>query len=145
MMDAETESRPPRPTARQPAVRRSPWPAAVDAVLADWRTRWPQAFTKPVPLAVGFSGQIKAALRAEGKAPDRKTLGITIHQWTVQGAYLRAVARGEMRRNLDGSEAGVPDDAARQDAQKLLDERAARRAERERQEQERKLALSKPP
>ena len=53
--------------------------------------------------------------------------------------------RGEMRRNLDGSEAGVPNDEARQQAKKLLDERAARRAERERTEQERKLALSKAP
>ena len=86
-----------------------------------------------MPLAVGFSRQIKAALRAEGKGFDRKTLGVTIQQWTTQSAYLRAVARGEVRRNLDGSEAGTPDDAARQSAQKLLDERAARRAERERQ------------
>jgi sRNA-binding protein len=46
-----------------------------------------------------------------------------------------------LRRNLDGSEAGVPDDAAREYAQKVLDERAARQAERKRREQERKLAL----
>ena len=133
MTDADTEARPPRPTAKQPAARRPPWPPVVETTLADWRTRWPQAFTKPVPLAVGFSGHIKAALRADGTGYDRKTLGMAIQQWTLQGAYLRAVARGEMRRNLDGSEAGMPDEATRQSAQKLLDERATRRAERERQ------------
>jgi sRNA-binding protein len=141
MMDAETRARPPQPTAKQPAVRRSPRPPWMDATLAEWRERWPAVFTKPVPLAVGFSGHIKAVLRAEGKTIERKTFGMTIHNWTMQSAYLRAVAWGEMRRNLDGSEAGVPDDAAREYAQKVLDERAARQAERKRREQERKLAL----
>jgi sRNA-binding protein len=46
-----------------------------------------------------------------------------------------------VRRNLDGSEAGVPDDAARQYAQQLLEERAAWWAERER-EQERERAAA---
>jgi sRNA-binding protein len=104
----------------------------MEEILADWRTRWPTAFTKPVPLAVGFSGRMKVALRAEGKAIDSKSFNLAIRSWTMQGAYLHAVMRGEMRRNLDGSEAGVPDDAARQHAKKLLDERAARRVERER-------------
>jgi hypothetical protein len=45
--------------------------------------------------------------------------------------------RGEMRRNLDGSEAGVPDDEARQQAKQWLAERAARRPERELQRQAR--------
>ena len=141
MMDAETRTRPPQPTAKQPAARRSSRPPWMDATLAEWRERWPAVFTKPVPLAVGFSGHIKAVLRAEGKPIERKTFGMTIHNWTMQSAYLRAVAWGEMRRNLDGSEAGVPDDAAREYAQKVLDERAARQAERKRREQKRKLAL----
>jgi sRNA-binding protein len=47
-----------------------------------------------------------------------------------------------MRRNLDGSEAGVPDDAARQYAQRLLEERAAWRAEREREQEERERAAA---
>jgi sRNA-binding protein len=109
----------------------------METILADWRQRWPAAFTKPVPLAVGISRHIKEALRAEDKAIDRKAIGVALHRWTMQGAYLRAIVRGESRRNLDGSEAGLPDDAARQYAQKLLDERAARQAaERERQKQE---------
>jgi hypothetical protein len=32
----------------------------------------------------------------------------------TSGAYLHAVMRGEMRRNLDGGKAGVPDEEARQ-------------------------------
>jgi sRNA-binding protein len=95
-----------------------------------------------VPLAAGFSGHIKAALRAEGSEPSLKAIGVTIHQWTHQGAYLYAVMHGEMRRNLDGSEAGVPDDEARQQAKQLLAERAARRAEKERQRQAKQQAAA---
>lgn len=85
---------------------------------ADWRRRWPTAFTHPVPLAVGFSGQMRAALRDEGTTFDRKMFGTAICAWTEQGAYLRAVMRGEMRRNLDGSDAGFPDEATRMEAKK---------------------------
>jgi sRNA-binding protein len=63
----------------------------------------------------------------------------------MQGAYLHAVMPGETHRNLDGSEARVPDDEARRQAKQLLDERTVRRVERERQGQERKLAGSKSP
>jgi sRNA-binding protein len=135
MTVAEIETRSPRPAATRPASR-SPWPPWIETILADWRRRWPVVFSRPVPLAVGTSRHIKEALRAEGKAIDRKAIGVALHRWTTQGAYLRAIVRGEIRRNLDGSEAGVPDDAARQYAQTLLDERAARQAERERQQQE---------
>jgi sRNA-binding protein len=135
MTAAETTTRSPQPTAKRPGPPpRPPW---MEAILTDWRTRWPAAFTKPVPLAVGITGHIKAALRAEGVAMDRKSMGVTIYRWSMLGTYLRAVARGEMRRNLDGSEAGVPDEAARQQAQQVLDDRAARQAERARQKQER--------
>ena len=124
----ETPPRPVRPPVKRTPARRTQWTPWMEVVLADWRARWPAAFTKPVPLALGISGHIKAVLRAEGKVVDRKTIGVTIHLWTMQGAYLRAVVRGELRRNLDGSAAGVPDEAARQYAQKVLDERAARQA-----------------
>jgi ProQ/FINO family len=136
MTAAETRTRSPRPPARRPAARRSPWEPWMEAILADWRERWPAAFTERVPLAVGISGHIKAALRAEGKAIDRKSMGVILYLWTMHGTYLRAVVRGEMRRNLDGSEAGVPDEAARQQAQQVLDDRAARYAESVRQKQE---------
>lgn len=109
------------------AERRPRWPPWMEPILADWRKRWPAAFTNPVPLAIGISGHMKAVLRAEDKVLDRKTFSVTIHFWTKQGAYLHAVMRGEMRRNLDGSEAGVPNDEARQHAKKILDDRLARR------------------
>ena len=139
MAAAETKARSSQATVKRPAAPRSPWARApwMEAILADWRRRWPAVFTQPVPLAVGVAGKIRTALHAEGNTLDRKAMGVTVHRWTMQGAYLRAIARGEMRRNLDGSEAGVPDEAARQHAQKLLDERAARQAERERQKQAR--------
>jgi sRNA-binding protein len=123
---AKTETGSPQPTLKQRS----------EATLAEWRERWPAVFTKPVPVAIGISRHIRAALQAAGEAVDRRAVGTTIHHWTMHGAYLRAVIRGDVRRNLDGSEAGVPDEAARQHAQKVLDERAARRAERERQKQE---------
>jgi sRNA-binding protein len=115
--------------------RRPPW---MEEILADWRRRWPAAFTTPVPLAIGASGQIKAALIADGTGYRRKTLGVTFHVWTVQSAYLRAVARGDMRRNLDGSEAGAPDDASRSRAQMLLAERAENNSKREERERSRR-------
>jgi sRNA-binding protein len=110
-----------------------------------WRQRWPAAFTKPVPLAVGFSGQMKAALRDEGITFDRKMFGIAIDAWTKQGAYLRAMMRGEMRRNLDGSDAGLPDETSRMEAKRILDERAARQlaqAQREREAERTNASLS---
>ena len=135
-METETEGHAGKRTASHS------WPPDAVALIAEWCARWPAAFTRPVPLAVGFSGQIKRALRAEGKPFDNKMLSMTVHLWSRQSAYLRAVARGEMRVNLDGSEAGLPDDSARQEAQRLLDERAAKRAERARLERERNQAAA---
>jgi hypothetical protein len=44
--------------------------------------------------------------------------------------------RGEMRRNLDGSDAGFPDEASRMEAKMTLDERAARYLARAQRDQE---------
>jgi sRNA-binding protein len=108
----------------------------MEAMVADWRQRWPAAFTKPVPLAAGFTGHMRAALRADGQLENRKSFGVAVHAWTMQGAYLYAVMRGERRRNLDGSEAELPTEEARQEAKRLLTERAARRAAREQAKQQ---------
>ena len=94
-------------------------------IIKDWRERWPQVFTKPVPLAVGIYESIRTALQADGKELDEKTVGICLHCWTKQSRYHYAILRGEPRRNLDGSEAGVPDDRAKQFAQLRLDELAS--------------------
>ena len=56
----------------------------------------------------------------------------------MQGAYLRTVMRGEMRRHLDGSAAGVPDEAARQYAQRYWT--GGRRSKRQKRARPRMLA-----
>jgi sRNA-binding protein len=112
----------------------------MEEMYAQWRRRWPAAFTKPVPLAVGFSGQMRTALRDEGTTFDRKMFGIAIDAWTKQGVYLRAVVRGEMRRNLDGSDAGVPDETSRTEAKRILDERVARQLAQAQRDHEAKRA-----
>jgi sRNA-binding protein len=95
-------------------------------IWADWRKRWPAAFTTPVPLAIGVSGQIKAVLRSEGAF--NKMARIAIYRWTLRPGYLNAVVRGEKRRNLDGTLAGVPTHAEQAMARKVMEERTARRA-----------------
>src|SRR5690348_655369 len=90
-----------RPEKTRTAAQKRPRPPWMEAMHADWRRRWPAAFTTPVPLAVGFSGRMRAILREEGVAIDRKQFGIAISTWTGQGAYLHALMRGDMRRNLD--------------------------------------------
>jgi len=98
----------------------------IAAIVADWRVRWPAVFTTPVPLAIGITRAIKAEL---GGGYSRH-VSRTLHHWTRRSAYLRAVARGDMRRNLDGSAAGIPTDDARAHAQQLLAQYAHRSAER---------------
>jgi sRNA-binding protein len=99
--------------------------ARIAALLADWATRWPAVFTTPMPLAIGVARRIKDALGQAG----HRDIGAALHHWTNRRPYLRAMARGEMRRNLDGSEAGLPDEAARAYARESLARRARRRAE----------------
>lgn len=97
-------------------------------ILAMLRARWPALFTTPVPLAVGVMRAIRAEL---GEAPV-PTAGMSraLHYWTNAPGYLAAIAAGEARRNLDGTEAGVPDEAQRRFASEALDQRAAGQAAR---------------
>ncbi len=46
----------------------------------------------------------------------------------MQTSYLRAIARGDMRRALDGSPAGLPTDEQRDEARQLLAAREAKQA-----------------
>lgn len=87
---------------------------------------WPALFTTPVPLATG----IARAIRAELGYVEVPTAGLgrALHYWTNAPGYLAAVAAGEKRRNLDGTEAGVPDEAQRQFATEIMEQRAARQA-----------------
>jgi len=89
-------------------------------------------FSKPVPLAIG----IDRCIEQFSTQFSRRDIGNALGHWTKRSSYLRAVARGEQRRNLDGSEAGVPTKEAQEAAQRLLEERNRRRLERIRQRRE---------
>ncbi|WP_174513196.1 ProQ/FINO family protein [Methylocella tundrae] len=82
----------------------------VALVLADWARRWPAVFGKPAPLAIGFFEQIHAELKPQF---SHKEVRLVLHRWTTRPAYYQAVERGDPRRNLDGSEAGLPDEVSR--------------------------------
>jgi hypothetical protein len=76
-----------------------------NALCLALRQRWPELFKGPAPepLAIDIHDQIVAALDC-----DRKILHAVLGSWTEYRPYLKALARGEMRRNLDGSAAGEP-------------------------------------
>ena len=97
-------------------------------ILAMLRARWPALFTTPMPLAVGVMRAIRAEL-GEGSVPA-VGLNRALHYWTNAPGYLAAVAAGEMRHNLDGMEAGLPDEAQRRFAGETLERHAAQQATR---------------
>ena len=97
-------------------------------ILAMLRARWPALFTTHVPLAVGVTRAIRAEL-GEGSVPVAG-LSRALHYWTNAPGYLAAIAAGEARRNLDGTEAGVPDEAQRRFAGETMERHAARQATR---------------
>ncbi len=76
---------------------------------AEFRRRWPAAFTTPVPLAIGADKLIRAEMPELTAMHFREVLGA----WMYSVAYLRAVAAGVERINLDGTPAGVPDEEQR--------------------------------
>ena len=95
--------------------------------LALLRARWPEMFmfSAPVPLAVGVQHEIKASLEKAGV--PAVGLGQALKHWTQGTGYLAAVAAGQRRRHLDGTDAGEPDEAHREHAREALAQRAARR------------------
>ncbi len=94
----------------KPKTEKSRPPGWIALVLADWATRWPAVFGKPAPLAIGFARQLHAELKTEF---SQKEIRAVLHRWTTRRAYYQAVERGDPRRNLDGGEAGVPDEISR--------------------------------
>lgn len=79
---------------------------------------FPDAFRLPaVPLAIGIHRQI---LDVAGDTIDADELGAFMRYWTTRWSYLMAVARGEPRRNLDGSIADAPTSEQREDAARRL-------------------------
>jgi sRNA-binding protein len=99
----------PNDEAKPKTANRRP-PGWIAPVLADWARRWPAVFEKPVPLALGFAKQLHAELKTEF---SQKAVRVVLHCWTTRRAYYQAVERGDPRRNLDGDEAGLPDEISR--------------------------------
>jgi sRNA-binding protein len=69
-------------------------------------SQFPKAFCLPaVPLAIGVHRQI---LEVAGDDIDPGELSRFLRYWTARGGYRVAIQRGDLRRNIDGSEAGAP-------------------------------------
>ncbi|VTZ21642.1 hypothetical protein MPC4_400011 [Methylocella tundrae] len=94
----------------KPKTEKSRPPGWIALVLADWARRWPAVFGKPAPLAIGFAKQLHAELKPEF---SQKAVRLVLHRWTTRRGYYQAVERGDPRRNLDGGEAGLPDEVSR--------------------------------
>jgi RNA chaperone ProQ/FINO-like protein len=70
----------------------------------------------PVPLAIAIGPKLCELMGPEFKPAEVRAF---LHAWTSGPRYLKAVVRGEMRRNLDGSPAGVPEPKHRTAAKEL--------------------------
>jgi sRNA-binding protein len=68
------------------------------------RKRYPELFIASRPLAIGIYHQIRAAIGREELR--RRDLSLFLAGWTKWPAYRAALARGDRRVNLDGSDAG---------------------------------------
>jgi sRNA-binding protein len=96
-------------------------PGQIGFILKDWAQRWPDLFKKPTPLAIGIASQIRAQLKAGPSLEiGTRDIHVVLHCWTTRRAYYEAVERGDPRRNLDGTEAGPPDDISRELARAAL-------------------------
>ena len=63
--------------------------------------------------AIGIHKQI---LDVAGDDIESGRLGAVLKRWVTRPDYLDAVAHGEPRRNLDGTEAGMPSEEPQLDA-----------------------------
>lgn len=97
----------------------------LDETLAMLRDRWPALFTAPVPLAIGIERKIQQSL-GDTRLPKVR-LRRALHCWTHRTGYLAVVAEGRCRQDLDGSDAGEPEEAHRTYARELVAERRAKR------------------
>ena len=92
-------------------AREAEWHAAPAALEALLRELAPAVFNDQTPpLAVGIDVALIALLTGEFEA---SVIARFLADWTRRSAYLAVVARGDVRRDLDGCPAGAPDDAAR--------------------------------
>jgi hypothetical protein len=99
-------------------AREAEWhgaPAALEALL---RELAPLVFNDcPPPLAIGIDVALTTLLAGEFEA---EVVGRFLRNWTRRPAYLTAVARGDVRRDLDGCPTDAPGDSAREFAAILL-------------------------
>jgi ProP effector len=84
------------------------------------------------PLAIGIHKAIKARLPDIGEA----SLRIVLKGYTASTKYLKAIANGKQRFDLDGNPAGDVTAEQRQQALETIKERFRKAAERKKAEQE---------
>lgn len=113
-----------QPPAAEPTPAGQKEPPRRDAVfdtLMRLRERWPELFTKPVPLAIGTFQAIRAA---EPSFPFRE-LKSALTRWCDHSTYLQAMSAPDAERvAIDGQRQAVSD-AHRQRAATQLQERLA--------------------
>jgi hypothetical protein len=103
------------------------WHAGTARVETMLRELAPQVFgDAPVPLAIGIFTALKVLLAGEA---DNTAVSRFLRDWTSRPAYLAALARGDVRRGLDGEPTGEPTANQRQFALARL-ARASRKASR---------------
>lgn len=96
-------------------------------------------FSGCLPLAIGIHKTIKTRQPELGEAALR--LALRLH--TASTKYLKAIANGSQRFDLDGNPAGEISTEQKQQALDTLKERFRKGAERKRAEQEQKLQKEK--
>jgi hypothetical protein len=107
--------------AAENARREQEWHAAPAALEALLRELAPAVFNnQPSPLAIGVDAALVDLLAGEF---DAVLIGRFLRDWVRRSPYLEAMARGDVRRDLDGCPAGAPDDRARTFAAILLGRR----------------------
>jgi hypothetical protein len=91
-------------------AREAEWHAAPAALEAMLRELAPAVFNDaPPPLAIGVGAVLIALLAGEFEAG---MVSRFLADWTRRRAYLEALARGDVRRDLDGCPTDAPDAAA---------------------------------
>ena len=94
-----------------------------DETAMNWLAgQYPDLFNldAPKPLAVGL-GKVIAAASPEGIS--RVTMRRVLERWTQTQGYLRAIAEGGFRYNLDATPAGAITDKHRRHALLLIEEK----------------------
>ena len=87
-------------------------------LMETYPATFPRPPAAPVPLAIGIHRVILEAVQGRS---SYNTLKVFLKRWTDKVWYLKALAAGEPRRNLDGTLSGDPSEAERQVAAKALD------------------------